>query len=535
LPGKPNLLLDSLREMELVSEEPEYTDSSPQPREAFPAKGPILGIDLGTTNSSCAVVLDGEVASIPTRQGLNVIPSILAIDPGGNWVIGHAARAQMEINPKRAVYDSKRLLGRPFDSPAVRRARDRVQYDLVAGEQNRIAAKIDEAVISLEEVAAGILSEMRDMAQEHVGRVVNRAVVTVPASYNENQRHAVRRAGELADLRVERLLGEPAAAAVAYGHGASSVKKVMVYDLGGGTFDASLVNVYGNVYEVIATGGEAFLGGVDFDNHLMDHICVELQLKLGRLPQMERVALLRTLQAAEHAKRVLSELDHTTIRLPFIGMLDGQPVDLEQKIARRDLEKLVSPLVGRTLNVCEAVMDRAGTAPGDLDAILLSGGQTRMPLIRRRIAERFGTKSVHDLGGKESLAVGAALYGDSIGSVNAVVSIDLLSESISVGIPRGEAVTVLPAGSRVPASRTYALKTFSDDQIEMDLPLFQGETDRPEAREYLGSARLRGIRPGSAGSRTLLVTFSLTPECLLKIKAAEAGSGPLDEVTIDRG
>ena len=158
-----------------------------------------------------------------------------------------------------------------------------------------------------------------------------------------------------------------------------------------------------------------------------------------------------------------------------------------------------------------------------------------MPLVRRRIAERFGTKSIHDIGGKESLAVGAALYGDSIGSVNAVVSIDLLSESIGVGVPRGEAVTILPAGSRVPASRTYALKTFSNDQTEMDLPLFQGGTDRPETREYLGSARLRGIRPGSAGSRTLLVTFSLTPECLLKIKAAEAGSGPLDEVVIDRG
>jgi molecular chaperone DnaK len=313
------------------------------------------------------------------------------------------------------------------------------------------------------------------------------------------------------------------------------VKKVMVYDLGGGTFDASLVNVYGNVYEVIATGGEAFLGGVDFDNHLMDHICVELQLKLGRLPQMERVALIRTLQAAEHAKRVLSELDHTTVRLPFIGMLDGQPVDLEQKIDRRDLEKLVSPLVGRTLNVCEAVMDRAGINPQDLDAILLSGGQTRMPLIRRRIAERFGTESIHDVGGKESLAVGAALYGNSIGSVNAVVSIDLLSDPISVGVPRGKAVTVLPAGSRVPASRTYALKTFSDGQTEMELPLFQGETDLPDEREYLGSARLCGIRPGSPGSRTLLVTFSLTPECLLKIKAAEAGSGPLNAVVIDRG
>jgi molecular chaperone DnaK len=534
LPGESKNLLDSLREMELVSEEPEDTDSRPDPRRISPADGPILGIDLGTTNSSCAVVLDGEVVSVPTRQGLNVIPSILAIDPAGNRVVGHAARAQMEINPKRAINDSKRLLGRPFDSPVVRKARDHVQYDLVAGEQNRVAAKIDETVIGLEEVAAGILSAIRDMAQDHLGRIVNRAVITVPASYNENQRHAVRRAAELADLRVERLLGEPTAAAVAYGHGTSSVKKVMVYDLGGGTFDASLVNVYGNVYEVIATGGEAFLGGVDFDNHLMDHICVELQLKLGQLPQMERAALLRTLQAAEHAKRILSELDHTTIRLPFIGMLEGQPVDLDQRIDRKDLEKLVFPLVGRTLNVCEAVMDRAGINPQDLDAILLSGGQTRMPLIRRRIAERFGTESIHDVGGNESLAVGAALFGNSIGSLSAVVSIDLLSEPVSVGAPGEETTTVLPAGSRVPTSRTYAIKTFSDDQTEMDLPLFQGDTDRPDGRKYLGSARLRGIRPGSPGSRTLLVTFSLTPECLLKIKATDAGSGPLDEVVIDR-
>ena len=535
MPGEPNSLLNSLRDMELVSDEPEYADRLPEPREPSPADGPILGIDLGTTNSSCAVVLDNEVVPIPTRQGLNVIPSVLAIDPGGNRVVGHAARAQMEINPKWAIYDSKRLLGRPFDSPVVRKARDHIQYDLVAGEQNRVAAKIDETVIGLEEVAAGILSAIRDMAQDHLGRIVNRAVITVPASYNENQRFAVRRAGELADLRVERLLGEPTAAAVAYEHGTSSVKKLMVYDLGGGTFDVSLGNVYGNVYEVVATGGEAFLGGVDFDNHLMDHICVELQLKLGRLPQMERVALLRTLQAAEHAKRVLSELDHTTIRLPFIGMLDGQPVDLEQKITRQDLEKLVSPLVGRTLNVCEAVMGRAGIDPGDLDAILLSGGQTRMPLIRRRIAERFGTESIHDVGGNESLAIGAALFGNSIGSMDAAVPIDLLSEPVSVGVPGGEAVTVLPAGSRVPASRTYSLKTFSDNQTEMQLPLFQGEAEQPDHREYLGTARLLGIRPGSPGSRTLLVTFSLTPECLLKIKATEAGRGPLDEVVIDRG
>ncbi len=357
-----------------------------------------------------------------------------------------------------------------------------------------------------------------------------RAVITVPAYYNENQRAAVRQAGQLAGLHVERILNEPTAAALAYGFQRKKDQQILVYDLGGGTFDATVLRVKGNRFEVLATGGDTFLGGVDFDTQLMDHILIEFQLQLGKLPQMERVALLRAMQAAEFAKCALSSREEYEVRLPYIGKVDGNPVNLELKVTRSQLEQLVGPLVDRTIRVCDEVLDKAGVSHSELDAILLVGGQTRMPLIWSKIEQHFGKQPLKGVHPDESVAIGAALLADSIESVGDIILVDVLPMSIGVGVPGGKFFRMVESGTRVPVRRTFALRTFSDNQTEMLIPVYQGESDNVDDNEYLGTVNIRGIPPGPPGSRTILLSFELSPECLLTVKAADSQAGELSEV-----
>jgi molecular chaperone DnaK len=519
----------SLRSMVLHSEDaqqPQAVQSSSE------LSGPVIGIDLGTTNSCCALVKKGKPFIIKSARGHNTIPSVVAVDSMGGTVVGQAAKAQMEINPQRTIYGSKRLVGRPFDSPVVRQVRDRFHYKIVAGDDNAAAVQIEDKVMSLEEVAARILIELRDTVQEHLGAEVKRAVVTVPAYYNENQRQAVRKAGELAGLHIERILNEPTSAALSYGYNRGKEQRVLVYDLGGGTFDASILNLYGNVYEVVATGGDTFLGGVDFDSQVMDYVMIEFQMELGRLPEMERVAFLRALQASEHAKCALSDSDDAVVRLPFIGEVEGQPVDLEVKVTRQRLEDLVTPLVRRTLEVCDSVLAQAKLRKEDLDAILLVGGQTRMPLVRRMLKEHFGREPHKGVHPDEAVAMGAALMAESLDKLDAVVLVDVLPVSIGSGVPGSDFIKLLPAGTQVPASKTYALKTFSANQTELHVPIYQGENAKVDENEYLGTVHVMGIPPGPPGSRTILLNLTLSPECLLTVTATDSVTGALGEVTM---
>lgn len=522
------VLTRMLEQMELVDEK--FGDPVEDATSGRAPKGLVLGIDLGTTNSCCAFVKDGKPFVIPSRRGHRTIPSVVAVDPTGQVVVGHAAKAQMEINPAKTVYGSKRLVGRPYDSPIVQQVRDRFHYQIVAAPDGRAAVKIDDQVLSLEKVASLILNEIRDVAQDYLGKVVMRAVITVPAYYNENQRSAVRAAGRLAGLHVERILNEPTAAALAYGYQRRKDQKLLVYDLGGGTFDATVMQIQGNRFEVLATGGDTFLGGVDFDTQLMDHLIIEFQLKLGKLPHMERVALLRAMQGAEFAKCTLSSREQYQVRLPYIGTVDDQPVDLDVSVGREQLEQLVEPLIDRTMNVCEQVLNRAEVSKAELDAILLVGGQTRMPLIWKKIAQRFGKQPLKGVHPDESVAVGAALLADSIDSLDAVVLSDVLPMTIGVGVPGGKFYPLIESGVRVPVSRTYAVHTFLDNQRELLLPVYQGESELVDENEYLGTVHVRGIPPGPPGSRIIDLAFSLSPECLLTVKASDRQAGELTEV-----
>ncbi|MBW1810033.1 MAG: Hsp70 family protein [Deltaproteobacteria bacterium] len=518
-----------LSKMELISEVGEDCSISKKDESLAP-KGIVLGIDLGTTNSCCAIVKEGRPFIIPSDKGHSTIPSVVAIDPMGEIIVGHAAKAQMEINPKKTVYGSKRLVGRPFESPIVRQVRDRFHYEIVSGKDGHAAVSINDKVMSLEKVSGHILTYLRDVAQDYLGKVIMRAVITVPAYYNENQRSAVRAAGQLAGLHVERILNEPTAAALAWGHTHDKDQCMLVYDLGGGTFDASILRITGNRYEVLATGGDTFLGGVDFDAQLMDHIVIEFQLELGKLPEMERVSLLRALQGAEFAKCALSSRSEYEVRLPFIARVDNKPVDLNVKVKREQLDELVGPLVRRSLEVCDEVLEQAGLTAEDLDSILLVGGQTRMPLVWSAIEERYGMQPIKGVHPDESVAVGAALLAESFDSIETLVLIDVLPISIGVGVPGGEFIKLIQAGTTVPISKTYALHTFLQNQTEIIIPVYQGESEQVDENEYLGTVNMRGIPPGPPGSRTIEVTFSLNSECLLTVSARDSQAGDLGEV-----
>ncbi len=483
-----------------------------------------IGIDLGTTYSCAAVVKDGKPEVIPSRKGHRTIPSIVAYSDNNRLLVGHSARAQMEMNPANTVYGSKRLTGRPYSSPAVQQMKDRFHYEIIEGPNNEAAVRIVGRNFSLQQIAAFILIEIQDMAREYLGTEVNRAVITVPAYFNENQRHAVREAGTLAGLFVERIVNEPTAAALAYGYNRSRDERLLVYDLGGGTFDVSVLEMTENVYEVIATGGDAFLGGVDFDNQLSDHLLYSFYLETGEAPNLSREATQRLRDAAERAKCELSEQEETTVKIPFFTEINGQPRDLEITVTRDTMEQLVGPLVHRTLEVSARVLAKANLRPNQIQADLLVGGQSRMPLIRHRIKEVFGQdphKGVHP---DEAVALGAALVAESAGKLDTVVLIDVLPSSIGIGLPSGRFVPVLEAGSSLPISKVHTFKNVRDNQDSLELLLFQGDGQLVVDNEYLGTLTISGITPAPKGSIQFEIYFALDQEGLFKVTALEKGT-----------
>ncbi len=489
----------------------------------------VIGIDLGTTNSCAAVVIDGKPKVIPSRKGYRTIPSIVAYADDGRLLVGHSAKAQMELNPRNTVYSSKRLIGRSFDSQAVQQMKSRFHYEIIEGPKHEAAVRVAGRTFSLQQVAAFILTEIRDIARDLLQEEVNRAVITVPAYFNENQREAVREAGILAGLQVERIINEPTAAALAFGYDRGLDQRILVYDLGGGTFDATVLELCGNVYEVVSTGGDTFLGGVDFDNQLVDYLLDAFCRDMGTVPQLDRSAVQRLRDAAEQAKCALSEKEETIVRIPFFAAIDNTPKDLEVRVTRVLLEDMVTPLVERTMLVATNVLEQAKLRPKQINNVLLVGGQSRMPLIWRRIKELFDRdphKGVHP---DEAVAIGAALLANSQGKIDSVVLIDVLPVSIGIGIPGGRFMRVLEGGTALPTTKTYTIRTFKDDQDTLELAVFQGESDRVVDNEYLGTMTISGITKAPKGAVQLEITFSLDQECLLKVSSRELQSGKITE------
>jgi molecular chaperone DnaK len=501
-------------------------DALPAPRAPSDKKGRIIGIDLGTTNSAAAVVKEGKPFIIPSREGYNTIPSVVALNEKGNIIVGHQAKSQLLINPKTTVYGFKRLVGRQFRSPVVTDLVGRFSYEIAQGLRGEASVKLGDKIYSLQKISSLVLSEVKELAERWLNEPVTRAVITVPAYYNDNQRQAVQAAGALAGLEVERILNEPTAAAVAFAHGRRLQERVMVYDLGGGTFDTSVMLLHGSVYEVISTGGDTFLGGVDFDKELVNELLRRFKNKHGVDFGGDRVAYQRINDAAERAKMALSERLSIPIKVPFVAMIGDKPYDIDETVTRAELEALTAGLVERTLRVCDDVLTNCGLKPADIGEILLVGGQSRMPLVRQKIRELFGkepSKTVHP---DEAVALGAALLADSIqtGEIGGIVLMDVLPMSIGVGLPGGRFKAIVERNTPLPHKKTHSVWTSEDQQKMLEIAIFQGESGKAQENEYLGTLLVADLPPGTKGNVVFDVIFSISAESILTVTAEERGT-----------
>jgi molecular chaperone DnaK len=493
----------------------------------------VIGIDLGTTNSCAAVARGPKAVVLQSKQGYRTIPSVVAYDDHGRLLVGHAAKAQMIVNPQHTVYGSKRLVGRPFSSPTVQACRDRFHYEIVEAPDGAAAVRFAGRDYSLQQVSALVLREIREMASQALGEQVERAVVTVPAYYDDHQRSAVREAGKLAGLHVERIVNEPTAAALAFGFGKGLDARVLVYDLGGGTFDASVLEIRGDVYEVVSTGGDTFLGGVDFDAQLVDHLAWKFEERYGFAPPADRVVWQRIRDAAEETKVALSSRESAVAHVPYLCRSeDGEEYELRAEVTRAELEAMTGRLVDRTLEVCRDVLARKKLGAKDVDDVLLVGGQSRMPLVWRRIAEEFGrqpSKSVHP---DEAVALGAALLADSASRIDSVVLIDALPIGIGIGLPGGRMVTVLPRNTSLPAKRAYEHATTRDGQTEVQLQVFQGDSPKVAECEYLGTIRVGGLPSRARGAVQVSIEFAVGAEGLLTVTAKDLATGRVTAIQL---
>ncbi len=454
-------------------------------------KGIILGIDLGTTNSACAVVKN-NVPMLITHHGSTTIPSIVAIDESGKILVGHEAKMQMVKNPSSAVYASKRLIGRNFYSPTVQTMRKRVLYEVFSSQDGECWVRIAGKEFSLIQISSLILSELRRVAEEYLKSKIERCVISVPAYYNEAQRRAVRQAGELSGMEVVRIVSEPTAAAMAYGHKLPADKRLLVYDIGGGTFDASLLDLSGTLYEVEATGGDNFLGGADFDNRILesalDYLSKKYRLDLsGQTTAMQRLKL-----ACEAAKCLLSDVTTTDISLPYLTTYKNERFDFKMPFNREQLYALTGDLVDTTISVCERVLKAAGRTTNDIDSIILVGGQSRYPLIHEKLREKFGKNPDTHINPDEAVAIGAALLGDSVDRFDSVVLIDVIPMALGVATTGGHFHTVIPAHAKMPISGEYRVKTGA---ASIEIPVFQGDSNFALENEYLGTVTISGLSP----------------------------------------
>jgi molecular chaperone DnaK len=485
------------------------------------ATSPIIGIDLGTTNSCCAVVKDGKPFVIPSREGHNTVPSVVALNHKGKLLVGHPAKAQILTNPEQTIFGGKRLVGRPFNSPIVEQIKHRFHYPIIEGPGGEAAVKLGDMTFTLQEISSMILKEVKEIAQNHLGTPVTRAVVTCPAFYNDNQRQAVREAGALAGLEVMHVLNEPTAAALAFGYGRNLSQKVLVYDLGGGTFDASLLELNGTVYEVLATGGDTFLGGVDFDNRIVDFLLRAFHEKSGRVFNGDRVAMQRIVDAAERAKCALSEQTSVRVHVPFVTLIDDVPYDIDATLTREQLYGLTTGLIDRTLASCKDVLSVRGFEPKQIDEVLLVGGQSRMPLVHEKLTAFFGRtphKGVHP---DEAVALGAAILAHSLQVAEGITLIDVLPMSVGLALPGGRYKPVIPRNTPLPHTKSYKLRTTRDNQTEFELVVYQGEAEKAADNEFLGTVKLTGLPKAPKGMVELVVGFTMSGESALVVSARE--------------
>ncbi|HWN15678.1 MAG TPA: molecular chaperone DnaK [Methylomirabilota bacterium] len=491
----------------------------------------VIGIDLGTTNSVVAVMEGGEPAVISNQEGSRLTPSVVAFTKDGEILVGHVARRQAITNPENTVFSIKRFMGRRYDE--VLEEIKKVPYKVVKAANGDVRVEIRGKLYSPPEISAMILRKLKESAEAHLGDKVTQAVITVPAYFNDSQRQATKDAGAIAGLEVLRIINEPTAAALAYGLDKKADEQIAVYDLGGGTFDISILEIGQGVFEVKATNGDTHLGGDDFDQRVIDWIADEFK-KENRIDlRQDRMALQRLKEAAEKAKIELSSTLQTEINLPFVTADATGPKHLVMTLTRARLEALVADLVERTIEPCRRAMKDADVTEADIDEVILVGGQTRMPKVQETVKQLFGKEPHKGVNPDEVVAVGAAIQaGVLAGDVKDVVLLDVTPLSLGVETLGGVTTVLIPRNTTIPTKKSETFSTAADNQTTVDVHVVQGERSLARDNRTLGRFQLSGIPPAPRGQPQIAVTFDIDANGILNVSARDMASGKEQQITI---
>ncbi|WQU14389.1 molecular chaperone DnaK [Helicobacter pylori] len=494
--------------------------------------GKVIGIDLGTTNSAMAVYEGNESKIIANKEGKNTTPSIVAFTDKGEILVGESAKRQAVTNPEKTIYSIKRIMGLMFNEDKAKEAEKRLPYKIV-DRNGACAIEISGKVYTPQEISAKILMKLKEDAESYLGESVTEAVITVPAYFNDSQRKATKEAGTIAGLNVLRIINEPTSAALAYGLDKKESEKIMVYDLGGGTFDVTVLETGDNVVEVLATGGDAFLGGDDFDNRVIDFLAAEFKSETGIEIKNDVMALQRLKEAAENAKKELSSAMETEINLPFITADATGPKHLVKKLTRAKFESLTEDLVEETISKIESVIKDAGLTKNEISEVVMVGGSTRIPKVQERVKAFINKELNKSVNPDEVVAVGASIQGGVLkGDVKDVLLLDVTPLSLGIETLGGVMTKVIDRGTTIPAKKSQVFSTAEDNQPAVSIMVLQGERELARDNKSLGKFDLQGIAPAPRGVPQIEVTFDIDANGILTVSAQDKNTGKSQEIKI---
>ncbi|MDU6729422.1 MAG: molecular chaperone DnaK, partial [Bradyrhizobium sp.] len=495
--------------------------------------GKVIGIDLGTTNS-CVAVMDGKSSKvIENAEGMRTTPSIVAFSDDGERLVGQPAKRQAVTNPERTFFAVKRLIGRRYDDPMVEKDKKLVPYKIVKAGNGDAWVEADGKTYSPSQVSAFILQKMKETAEAHLGQKVDQAVITVPAYFNDAQRQATKDAGKIAGLEVLRIINEPTAAALAYGLDKTKAGTIAVYDLGGGTFDVSILEIGDGVFEVKSTNGDTFLGGEDFDMRLVSYLADEFQKEQGINLRNDKLALQRLKEAAEKAKIELSSTTQTEINLPFITADQSGPKHLTMKLTRAKFEALVADLVEKTIEPCRKALKDAGLTAGEIGEVVLVGGMTRMPKIQEMVKQFFGKEPHKGVNPDEVVAIGAAIQAGVLqGDVKDVLLLDVTPLSLGIETLGGVFTRIIDRNTTIPTKKSQVFSTAEDNQNAVTIRVFQGEREMAADNKMLGQFDLMGIPPAPRGMPQIEVTFDIDANGIVNVSAKDKATGKEQQIRI---